>query len=158
MAFQSSVNLYRGFGIVGEKFSDAPAVATTYNLTTAGAFGLAFTSTAEGDAALGGTGVFAGLLVNPKAHILTGTAGDPLAPSNVLPANTVATLATKGQYIVTLTSAGAPGDIIEFNQTTGKLDALAPGTAASTGCTIIEGATVYKFNAAANGLAVINLG
>jgi len=158
MAFQSTVNLYRGFGIIGEKFSDAPSVATTYNLTTSGAFGQAFTSTAEGEAALGGTGIFAGILVNPKAHILKGTSGDPLSPSNVLPANTVATLATKGQFIVTLTSAGKPGDIVEFNQTTGELDALAPGTAASSGCTIIAGATVYKFNAAANGLAVINLG
>jgi len=36
MAFQSTVNLYRGFGIIGEKFSDAPSVATTYNLTTSG--------------------------------------------------------------------------------------------------------------------------
>jgi hypothetical protein len=148
MGFQAAVNLYRGFGIVGEKFSDAPAIATSYilNGTQPNQFGNAFTLVSEGVAQAGGDGVFVGILVNPKAHILTGTAGDPLAPSLILPNQTQADLATRGQYIDTLSNAGNIGDLVAYSTTDGSLQSVAPivDFTASISTTVLTVSAVAK--------------
>lgn len=131
MAFQSTVSLAQGFGVVGELFTDAPHRAAPYNLVSADAaynvFGRAFTVSSEGVAAAGGTGVFAGILANPKTHASYGTtAAGTLAPTLTLSNNVVAGLVEMGEMIVSLPDAAAIGDKVTYDTTTGALSTLAP--------------------------------
>src|ERR1700722_15113006 len=101
-AFQSTVNIWSAGGVVGELAFDGPMRAAPYNLFSSGTpnlVGNAYTVTSGGNpdpsgnsalagtAPVGGTGVFAGILINPKDYASYGTTGTngPLAPTMVLP-------------------------------------------------------------------------
>lgn len=160
MAFPSTVIPDLVSGIPGEIAFDAPYVGTTAIINTDteanNVFGRALTYRDESIESVqaGGTGLFAGLLVNPKAHAinsLTATA------DTVLNGRTVETC-VRGEVYVLLTAGTSVtiGDGVYFVNTTGALGA---GTA-TAGQTQITGATVVRHNpSAANApsLAVVRL-
>lgn len=176
MTFQSTVSANIGFGVVGELFLDGPLRAQPARIVSGtpanNVFGTAFTVSADGSASFetsadpaplsvvsGGTGVFAGILANPKEHVLNGTtAGGTLASSLTLPNNTLATFVQEcAGIIVTLPAAFAVGDWIWYNTTTGVLQSTAPGAAAPGGTARVPNGRVVRYGSAAAGLAVIEL-
>lgn len=160
MAFPSTVIPDLVSGIPGEIAFDVPTVAVTAIINTDteanNVFGRALTYRDESIESVqaGGTGLFAGLLVNPKAHAinsLTATA------DTVLNGRTVEAC-TRGEVYVLLTAGTSVtiGDGVFFVNATGALGA---GTAGG-GQTQITGATVVRHNpSAANApsLAVVRL-
>lgn len=129
---QSTVALDQGFGVVGEVVFEGPLRATPGVVKGASAanivVGRAFTIDAsDGEYAYGGTGVFGGVLSNPKALQSIGTsAGGPLAPTLVVPAGTVCEFVTMGEIVVAAANAVAIGDKAMFAQATGIISALPP--------------------------------
>jgi len=124
------------------------------------AIGLAYTATSDSEIMkVGGTGVFAGIAVNPKEHI----AGTPLTATLDLTQNSrdgiyraTAALAKMGMWYIKSTSATTYGGKVQFNQTTGKLSQPA-STTADAGCTLINGA-VWATKSAQGEIAVVQLG
>lgn len=163
MSFPSSVINDLRSGIPGEIAFDAPYTGITATLDSTSAadnvFGRAFTyksNTAETVQA-GGSGVFAGIMVNPKAfaqqNVSTSlTGGDKIAngsPSEFLVEGEVYVLLSAGTAVTI-------GDPVYFVNADGTLGA---GTAAA-GQTKIAGATVVRHNpSAANApaLAVVRI-
>lgn len=174
MSFQSAVSSNIGFGVVGEAYLDGPLRAQPAVLNSASAannvFGRAFTIVDDGTASFetsadpqplkvgaGGTTVFAGILANPKEHVLAGTTGDTLAPSLTLPNGTVVTLVQEcAGLIVTLPAGFAVGDWVWYNTTTGILQATAPNASAPANTARVPNSRVERFESAAAGLAVIS--
>lgn len=145
MPLQTSVNLDQALGVVGELRTDAPWRAAPFILNSADAsynvFGRAFTVSSEGVAAAGGTGVFAGILIDPKQHVTAGTVADgALAPNLVLRNAEVASLLQMGEVIVAVAGAAVIGDRVYYDNTTGILgtvsDAVGVGSIATTVLTI----------------------
>lgn len=167
MGFQSTVSAKQGFGVVGDVFDNGPARIQPFTLRSDDAaynvFGRAFTVLAEGVAEAGkdGAQVFAGILVNSKEHASVGTVvGGPLAPTLVLPNETIASLLSEGSVVVALGANAAIGDLVYFADATGILATTAPGAAAPASHTLIPGAYVDRFTATAVAgytLAVITL-
>lgn len=157
MTFQSTVSLQQGFGVVGELMLDGPVRAAPYNLVSADAsynvVGRAFTVTSEGVAAAGGSGVFAGILINPKHYASFGTTSGTLAPTLTLPNNAIGECLIMGEIIVALPGAAAIGDAIKYNTTTGVLGTGAPGAGEAN----VPNAYVSRFTVSGAGLAVIRL-
>jgi hypothetical protein len=157
--FQSTINVNLAFGVVGELIQDGPQRVDSLTLdSTGGAVGLAYTkSNSTGIASVGGTGVFAGILVNPKVYASRGVSGATLDPTMTLPGNSQGEFLTMGTIVVSVTNAANIGDWIEFNQTTGALKAISPGATADAGYTIISNCTVYRNPTSAAGLVAIRL-
>lgn len=155
MPFQSTVNLTQGFGVVGELFTESPKRLKSYILNSASnPIGYAYTVASEGVAVLGGTGVFAGILANPKTYALKGTTSGTLTPTLNLQQYEQGELCTMGEIIVYLNSATAAiGAGVYYDNTTGALYA---GTA-SAGQTQIPNCKVSRYALTAAGLAVIEL-
>lgn len=164
MALQSTINTKQAFGVEGEFYDDSPRRVHTYLLKAAAGgalphFGYAFTQdTDEGAAVLGGAGVFAGVLVNPKEHALYGVAGNTLGASLDVPAGKTGSLATMGHIIVRVTGAVAIGDQAQYNTTTGAISAPATAGTADSGCALIANSKFVFVAGQANGLAVLELG
>jgi len=135
---QSTVSLDQGFGVVGELNLDGPLRANPGVVKGASAanivVGRAFTiDLSDGQYAYGGTGVFGGILANPKALQSIGTsAGGPLAPTLVVPAGTVGDFVTMGEVVVSAANAVNIGDLAMFAQATGIISAL-PAQVSATG-------------------------
>lgn len=158
MTFQSTVSLAQGFGVVGELAFDGPIRAHPYILNSDDAaynvFARAFTIVSQGVAKAGGTGVFAGLMVNPKEHASNGTAvGGSLAPTLTLRNAEIASMLTMGEVIVTLPAAANIGDLIAYDTTTGVLSAVAPGFS-GTGAIATTVLTISAVDAGSAPLAV----
>ena len=160
MAFPSSVISLLVSGIPGEIAFDAPYTGITAIVDTTteanNVFGRAFTYKTESVESVqaGGTGLFAGLMVNPKAHAINTLAATTDSVSN----GRVAEFCVKGEVYVLLSvgTAVTIGDPVFFVNADGTLGA---GTAAA-GQTQIAGATVVRHNpSAANApsLAVVRL-
>ena len=160
MAFPSSVISDLVSGIPGEIAFDAPYTGITAILDTTteanNVFGRAFTYKNEAVESVqaGGAGLFAGLMVNPKAHAINTLAATTDSVSN----GRVAEFCVKGEVYVLLSvgTAVTIGDPVYFVNADGTLGA---GTAAA-GQTQIAGATVVRHNpSAANApsLAVVRL-
>ena len=143
--FQSSVNIWSAGGVVGEQAFDGPMRAAPYNLFSNGVpniVGNAFTVTSGGNpdpagnsgvagtAQVGGTGVFAGILINPKDYASYGTTGlnGPLNPSMVLPDYSIGQLALMGEFWANLPGAANIGDLVTFDPLTGNLNSITPET------------------------------
>ncbi len=161
MSFQSAVNFYQGAGVIGDKYADGPWRAQSYTLESADAaynvFGRAFTIVAQGFVEAGGTGVFAGILANPKQNTLQGTAaGGSLAPSLTLPNYAQADIVSEGSIFVTLPGAAAIGDLVVYHTTTGVLDTISPGDPLPASHAFAQ-AVVDYFTVTGEGLAVITL-
>lgn len=160
MTFPSSVISDLVSGIPGEIAFDTPYVGGTAIINTDTAsnnvFGRALTYRDESIESVqaGGTGLFAGLLVNPK-----GFADNTLAATaDTVPNSRTVEFCTRGEVFVLLTAGTSVtiGDGVYFVNATGALGA----GAATTGQTQITGATVVRHNpSAANApsLAVVRL-
>jgi len=141
--FQSTVNIYNALGIVGDLAFAAPIRAGSYNLYSAGVpniIGYAYTvlsginpepSQAAGNAGsakVGGTGIFAGILINSKEYPLRGVVGNPLGASMVLPDYAIGDLLTMGEVFVNLPGGANIGDLVTYDPLTGALNTIAPTT------------------------------
>jgi len=155
MAFQSGVLKTQGFGVIGELFSNSPVRCKSWTLTSASVvqtIGNAFTVTSEGIAQCGGTGVFAGILVNPKHYSSNGTtAGGTLAATLVLPNEAQGELLTMGEIVVSLATAAAIGDKVTYATATGVLSAMAPTTSVTGSITT----TVLTVTAVSTGILAV---
>lgn len=176
MAFQQPPILGNiGFGVVGELYLEGPLRGQPGVLNSGtpanNVIGRAFTLADDGTASFetsadpqpmemqaGGTGVFAGILANPKVYSSLGTvAGGTLASTLVLPNAAVAEFVLESAgLIVTLPAAFAIGDWVYFTNATGILTTTAPGAAAPAASTRVPGGRVVYFESAAAGLAVIS--
>lgn len=163
MAFQSTVSIQMGAGVVGELFNDGPHRAQPFTVVSANAannvIGRAFTKTSEGFAQAGNGGAlgFAGILVNPKAQALYGTqAGGTLAPSLTLANNQLGEILSMGSIWVNLPAPAAIGDKVVYDTTTGALSTIAPSANLPAG-TAFANAVVDFFTVTAAGPAVITL-
>lgn len=148
--FQSNVYIKQAIGVPGDIYSDQPLRVSTASLNSTNAannvFGRAFTvldvlnQPTSVEAGQPGTRPYAGILVNPKEYASFGVAGNPLAASLVLPNGAVGQFCTMGQVIVQFEispplSAGVVqvGDIVIFENATGKLTTMPPSTPIPTG-------------------------
>ena len=161
-AFQSTVNITLGFGIVGELIANTPHRADSLTLdANGGTIGNFYTkSNTTGVATQGGTiaagVVAAGFLVNPKVYATAGAATGSLDPTLILPGNVQGEFLVEGDIVVNLAGAGNIGDQVQYDETTGVLSAVAPGGAATAGNALIAGAVV-KTPTAAAGLVAIHV-
>jgi hypothetical protein len=134
MTFQTSVKYDYGFGIPGEIVRDSPTRSHVGLINSPSAannvFGYGFTQPAAGGTVqAGGTGVFFGILCNPKTHASFGGAAGPLSPSFALPNEVTAEFVTFGIIVAQLTTAATIGEQVQMNTTTGALSIPAtPGT------------------------------
>jgi len=158
MSVQTSVSQSQGFGVAGELFTNGPTRAKPYNLVSTpnlNTIGNAFTVSSEGVATVGGTGAFAGILVNPKHYASYGTtAGGTLAPTLVLPDNAIGELLTMGEIIVSLASAANIDDAVVYDTTTGALSAVA-AEAVFTGAIALDTPQAVVTGTIDNGAAAI---
>lgn len=164
MALQTTVGFNQATGIVGDVIFDGPMRAYPVILASADAannvVGRAFTRAAgdDKDVTAGGTGVFAGILINSKELALYGTAaGGTLAPTLTLPNEMAVSVMDMGFVVVSLSTDAAIGDDVHFVQATGALLAVDPGTSPAVGNTKVPGASIAYFNTSAAGLAVVKL-
>lgn len=161
MGFQSSVNIFAGFGVQGEAFQTSPSVVLSYTLqsgaqvNTIGATAYTITSQGVAQAGSGGSLGFAGILVAPKTYALSGSA---LTPSLVLANETQAELMTMGMLIVRLPAACAIGDYVLYNDTTGALATMPPGDTATSGFSFANAVVSQATpNASGSQLAIIQM-
>lgn len=171
MAFQSAVRNRIANGIPGELAFDGPLRAdpAVVNTTpeTNNVFGRAFTLVTNPDPVAqestivqaGGTGVFYGLLSNPKEHV--NMSGSAYTAEFYLRNSRVASFVKMGRIYVDFDIAATPGMQVAFNNTTGALVPIAAGGSAGAGETLIAGAKVIRYlgsvTAPYNGLAVVEL-
>jgi hypothetical protein len=142
-SFQSTVNIWSAAGVVGELAFDGPMRASPYNLYSSGTpnlVGNAYTITSGGSpepsgnsslagtATVGGTGIFAGILINPKDYASFGTTGGPLNPTLVLPDYSIGQLAIQGEFWVNLPGPANLGDLVTYDPLTGNLNSITPTT------------------------------
>jgi hypothetical protein len=142
-SFQSTVNIWSAAGVVGELAFDGPLRVAPYNLFSNGVpnlVGNAFTVTGGGNpdpsgnsalagtAQVGGSGLFAGILVNPKEYASYGTTGTngPLNPTMVLPDYSIGSLATMGFFWVNLPGPANVGDLVTYDPLNGNLNSVPP--------------------------------
>lgn len=135
-------------GIPGNISHDGPTRAASAVIDSAtetnNAFSRAFTYKAgTDDVEVGGTGAFAGILINPKAYAI-----DVEYARNA----TVGEFLTMGEVYVQLGNDGNIGDPVSFNATTGVISAGEAGT-------VIPGAHIARHEPSAETprLAVIAL-
>ena len=118
-------------------------------------FACAFTHAAEnGQAVLGGEGVFAGVLVNPKmyANYLN------LNPTLKLPNGSQGGLCTFGHIYVKSQSAYAIGNIAAYDKTTGAINAYVNAEAVPENAVVIPNARFIKYAGDAGTVGVLELG
>ena len=118
-------------------------------------FACAFTHAADnGYAKLGGDGVFAGVLVNPKmyANYLN------LNPTLKLPNGSQGGLCTFGHIYVRSSSAYAIGNIAAYDKTTGAIGAYVNAEAVPANAVVIPNARFIKYAGDANTVGVLELG
>lgn len=162
MSFQTTVKYDYGFGLPGEIVRDGPLRSHPGYLNSGNAannvFGRAFTqSAADGTVAAGGTGVFFGILINPKAHASQGGASGPLSPSFALPNNTTGEFAEMAKLVLAVTNACPVGTQLQFAQADGQISAPAtPGTA-DAGNTLMNCIVDDYKQTAAGGLVLARL-
>lgn len=159
MAFPSTV---RGnslaIGVVGDivlsgAVRSQPVILKTTNAAN-NVIGRACTHVADndGEAVVGGSGAFAGILTNAKQYAKEG-----IGASNVLPNNVPVQATTMASgIVVALTGTAAIGNAVFYSTTDGSLSAAASGATVS-GSVEIPNSKVVRMNVTAAGLAIIEL-
>lgn len=167
--FQSTVNVMQGFGVPGEVQLADPKRVESLIINSAGAtpnvYGYAATKSNAtniakmGGAITNGSTVFAGLMVNPKAATLFGTASGTLAPTLAIPDSQQADFLTMGTVTVAVNTACNIGDLVSYNLTTGALSTYAPGGTVPAGTATVPNAVVYRYPVtnSGGGLTVVRL-
>jgi hypothetical protein len=137
---QTAVNFNIPVGIPGEIAYDVPLNAQVRLIHSGGVnpnvFGYAYTEStyvaptgtnqAPQSATVGGTGVFAGILLQPKAASSAGGTTGSLSTTFNLLEDSYGTLGTQGAFFVNVSSACAIGDHVSYDTTTGSLATVAP--------------------------------
>lgn len=156
MPFPTAVQAAQAYGIVGEFAYDSPRRAKPYILDSVDAaynvFGRAFTVKSEGVAQAGGTGIFAGVLCNPKEHVGYGSGGLPLGPSTAIPNGITAALCEMGELWIAVPGAAVIGDRVYYDNTTGILGTV--GNFSGTGAIATTTLTVSAVDAGSGVLGV----
>lgn len=163
-AMQSTVNIELGFGVVGSLFDNSPKRSAPWALYTAShpeynVVGRAFTASsanpadgsAPATAQAGGTGMFVGLLANPKVYPLYGDTTGTLAASLALPNYSIGELVTMGHMIVAVPGACSLGDQLTYATANGTLGTVTP----SGSITYSQSTTTVTVSAVTSGM---NLG
>ncbi len=139
-SFQSTVNITTALGVPGELSFDGPIRSKSAIINSSGTannVGYAYTWTDNANpspagnssiaaiAQVGGTGVFAGILVNPKAYAANGTtSGGPLGPTLSIPDYTEGELMDMGECFVQMPGPANIGDLVCYNTTSGALSSI----------------------------------
>jgi hypothetical protein len=150
MTFQSTVSQFPAIGVIGDLYREGPAprvqpyilhsggtnpnvigYAYTLSASPADTLGLGIAQTSN-TATVGGTGVFAGILIQPKAIGSFGTTAGPLAPTLNVPENATGQLVTFGSPIVSLPAAANIGNLVAYDTTTGALSTVIHVPSSST--------------------------
>lgn len=167
MAFQTVTNFFPAVGVPGDVAYWGPEPRVQPRILYSGGtnpntMGFAFTESTAGDIQLsntvtvGGTGVFAGILVQPKAASTFGTlAGGPLAPTLNLPDYSIGELLKFGSVFVSLPASANIGDLISYNTTTGTLTSV---NATANSFTASQATTVVTVSAFTTGGTPIGVG
>lgn len=161
MALQSNVNVKQAVGVIGDFFDDSPRRVIARNLnagangdlpTIGNAFTYSAVATDPTQVAMGGTGVFAGILVNGKELVRSNGLTSGLTVAD----NSVGSICSMGHVWVKVEGAVQVGYLACYNTTTGAITGIASGSAES-GYALIPNAKFVAVNADADGLAVIEL-
>ena len=168
MAYQSAVsNYFTAPAVPGEIIFNGPAPLVESRIInssseTDNVFGYVLTEVSGGDvqngavARTGGTGVIAGILVQPKAAATFGTtAGGPLAATLVLPDNSTSQVLKQGRVAVVLPNASNIGDAVTYNTTTGAIADTFAATAAFTAAQSTNTLTVSAITAGNIGIGSV---
>ncbi len=167
MGFQTTVRIDEADAIVGEiRFGSPMSVDPKILNSTSQASNIvarAFQTVAGEDlgvtADAGSAGVFAGILIHPKAYALVGTTAGTLEASLQVNNGETVELLTMGTITVDLTSAGNIGDEVLYNFNTGALQARAVSASALPANTArVPGGFVTRQNIPSAGLAYIKVG
>lgn len=148
---------------IGQTLTGPTSCTVTAYGTGSGGLGTYTVSVSQtfGSGAITGAGgpltVMAGILVNPKAYALFGSAGSPIDPSLVLPAYTQGEFCTMGTVVAALATAGKIGDVIVYDVVTGALSAVAPGAAYGNRLTAVPNCVLYRYPTTAAGLVAVRL-
>ena len=154
--FQSTLNIWSAAGVPGDLAFDGPMRSAPHNLFSSGVpnvIGYVYTKTSGGNpdpvpgsanagtAQVGGSGQFAGILVNSKEYASYGMANGPLNPTMALPDNSIGELLTMGYIWVVLPGPANVGDQVEYDPATGALNSFTPtsqftGSIATTTLTV----------------------
>ena len=121
---QTAVNFGLAVGIPGELAYDIQPHVQNRLLNSSGqaqTFGFAFTENGSGAAIVGGTGEFAGILIQPKSQSSAGGSGGPTTTTFNLIDNTEGQLMRFGAVYVAAPAAAAIGDQVFFDNTTGAI-------------------------------------
>lgn len=162
MPFQTTVPIYNTPGMPGDLAYTGPIRSTIYNLNSANStpsntVGNVFTITNGGNpdplgaapnagvARVGGTGKFAGILVNSKEYALYATSGIPLNPTLNLPDNTVGSLMTMGEVWVNVENQPSVGDLAYYDSTDGSISTM-PATTTFVGSSSTTTLTVASIS------------
>lgn len=159
--FQTVVNQTLALGVVGDIFTNAPLIAGPGILVSANAannvIGRAFTINTDAQVnpapsnatqvVAGGTGLFFGILANTKTSPLFGTAGNPLAPSLLIPNNAIGEFIMEGEICVQLANPALIGDLVTYNQVTGELDSVSPTVSFTAAIAATAGGDVMTVSA-----------
>jgi len=174
MPFQSTVNFQTAAGFPGDLYDDGPKRAQTYVLNANdpanNIIGSTFYTVIPGSEVVyntgvsaniqnvqeGGTGAFAGLLVNSKVYALQGTAAGTLQPTLTLPNGTVAEIATMGTFFVTLPNTAAVGDVVIYDLVTGQIASIPLNDPLPLGFAFAQAFVSYN-DVTTPGLALITL-
>ena len=159
MTFQASpLRSVQTTGLAGEIARDGPQRSTPWILNSSGqpnVIGYAYRKVADGEAEVGGTGAFVGILSQPKEHALVGSGSSSLTPSNILADGLNGTLTTMGILYIQLDGTGDAGTVdkaLYSNDTTGAIAAGTPGA----GETAIPNAKIVIDDVPADGLAIVS--
>lgn len=119
-------------------------------------FAHAFTQSPEGDgyAQVGGEGVFAGILVNPKMYVNYLN----LRPTLTLPNATQGGLCTFGHVFIKSAGAFKIGDIAAYDKTTGKISAYVNADAVPANAVVIPHSRFIRYSGEANSVGILELG
>jgi|11_taG_2_1085331.scaffolds.fasta_scaffold02503_4 hypothetical protein len=150
---QTQVNNTFANGVVGEFCDDSFKKVDTYVLQSgvqANIVGYAYTISSTGIAQVGGTGVFAGILVNPKQYANFNIGLDA---TNEVANGVQASLSKTGRVWANVGGVANIGDLVYYDDVTG---ALGVGTAGA-GQTQVPNCAVFYEEAEANGLCRIEL-
>lgn len=115
--------------------------------------GVAFTFNAEGEAKVGGTGVFMGIAVNPEDYAIYNN----FNPTMEIPSGIAGQLCTFGHILVKVTDSVTVGQVAFYNNNDGTIKGGTAG-ASVAGYTEIKNSKFINFNAGANEIAVLELG
>lgn len=147
-------------GLAGEIAREGPLRSAPWILNSSGTpniIGYAFTKVSDGNAEVGGSGEFVGILSQPKEHSLVGVGTSSLIATNVLGDGVVGDMISMGIMFIQLSDvsaqavAGTVGTGLFFVDATGIISA---GTAGG-GETQIANAVIVLEDVADDGLAIV---